>query len=324
MTPIFISLLAMISGLALILWSADKFVGSAAVIAQTLKVPAVLIGMVIIGFGTSLPEIVISSVASSNGNAGLALGNAYGSNITNIALVLGLTACIASIRIESNIVRKEIPVLMSVTLLSAILLMDGSLSRLDGVVLAIVFVGLISWSIYQGFRFRQDSFASDVRAEIGARNQSTRLTYVLLVVGLMVLIASSRLFVWGAVTLATEFGVSDLVIGLTIVALGTSLPELASSIMAIKKNEHDLALGNILGSNLFNSLAVVSIVGLIHPTNLPAEILNRDFPFMAILTIAIYTFCHLVRESPRITRIEGALLVVSYFGFVGWVMYEVV
>ena len=315
---------AIIAGLLLLLWSAEQFVSGAALIAKRLRMPSILIGMVIVGFGTSMPEMVVSGVAASNGNPGLALGNAYGSNITNIALILGLTALIAPIKVESSILKKEIPILLAVTLFSAWQLSDGQLSLWDAFGLLGIFALLIGWSIYVGFRNRDDALAQNIRDELNEREKPFWHALVALVVGLIVLISSSQLFVWGAVSLAHAFGVSDLVIGLTVVALGTSLPELASSIMAIRKNEHDLAVGNVLGSNLFNTLAVVGIAAMIEPFEVPSDILTRDWLVMTLLTIAVFLAGYKFRDDGRIQRWEGAVLLIAYFAYGGFIYFTAV
>ncbi|CAN0595996.1 unnamed protein product, partial [Ectocarpus sp. 12 AP-2014] len=241
------ALLAIAAGLALLVWSADRFVEGSAVTARHFGMPPLLIGMVVVGFGTSAPEMVVSALAASQGNSGLALGNAYGSNITNIALILGITAIISPIAVHSQVMRKELPILAGITLLAIWQLLDGSLSRLDAVGLLLTFTALLGWSIWAGMKKPQDALALEVSAELDERVMPIRNAVFWLVAGLVLLIISSRILVWGAVDLATAFGVSDLIIGLTIVAIGTSLPELASSVIAARKGEHDLALGDILG-----------------------------------------------------------------------------
>ncbi|HBM50075.1 MAG TPA: calcium/sodium antiporter, partial [Marinobacter sp.] len=243
---------AIIAGLVLLVWSADKFVEGAAATAKHLGMPTLLIGMVIIGFGTSAPELAVSAMAASDGNPGLALGNGYGSNITNIALIVGLTAIIAPIAVHSQVIRKELPLLLVLTLIAGAQLLDGELSRLDGWVLLGVFAAVMGWSIYQGYQGKEDPLAGDTETEMIAHPMPLKSAIIWLVVGLVLLIVSSRILVWGAVTIAQSLGISDLIIGLTIVAIGTSLPELASALAAVKKNEHDLILGNILGSGIFN------------------------------------------------------------------------
>lgn len=304
---------AIIAGLILLVWSADKFVEGSATTASHFGTPPLLIGMVVVGFGTSAPEMAVSALAASQGNPGLALGNAYGSNITNIALILGITALMAPIAVHSQVMRKELPILILVTAFAGWQLWDGDLSRMDAIGLMLAFVVLIGWSIYQGLRQPDDALAKEMTEEVHA--MPVRKAILWLVVGLLLLIISSRILVWGAVDLATTFGISDLVIGLTIVAVGTSLPELASSIIAARKGEHDLALGNILGSNLFNTLAVVGIAGLIAPMPVAPEVLTRDFPVMAALTLVLFAMCYGFRGPGRVNRFEGSALLLAFVAY---------
>ena len=315
-----IASLAILAGLALLVWSADRFVEGSAATAGHFGMPPLLIGMVVVGFGTSAPEMVVSALAASQGNPGLALGNAYGSNITNIALILGITAVIAPIAVHSQVMRKELPILALVTLAAAWLLFDGELSRLDAAGLLVLFALLLGWSIWSGMRKTDDAFATEMDAELAAHPMPIRKAMLWLVVGLVLLIISSRILVWGAVDLATRFGVSDLVIGLTIVAIGTSLPELASSIIAARKGEHDLALGNILGSNLFNTLAVVGIAGSIAPMAVANEVLIRDIPVMVGLTLALFVLGYGFRGPGRINRVEGAGLLAVFVGYTAYLL----
>ncbi|MBO6851527.1 MAG: calcium/sodium antiporter [Marinobacter sp.] len=310
-----LALLAIAAGLALLVWSADRFVEGSAVTARHFGMPPLLIGMVVVGFGTSAPEMVVSALAASQGNPGLALGNAYGSNITNIALILGITAVISPIAVHSQVMRKELPILAAITLFAIWQLLDGSLSRLDAVGLLLTFAALLGWSIWAGMKKPQDALALEVSAELDVRTMPVRKAVFWLVAGLVLLIISSRILVWGAVDLAMAFGVSDLIIGLTIVAIGTSLPELASSVIAARKGEHDLALGNILGSNMFNTLAVVGIAGMIAPMEVAGDVLVRDLPVMAGLTFALFALGYGFRGPGRINRVEGALLITAFVAY---------
>lgn len=310
-----IAFLAVIAGLALLVFSADRFVDGAAVTARHFGMPPLLIGMVVVGFGTSAPEMVVSALASLQGNPGIALGNAYGSNITNIALILGLTALLSPIAVHSQVLRKELPVLLAVTALAAWQLHDGRLSFIDGMVLLVVFAALMGWSIWQGLRQPGDALAGDTDQALQEQAMPLRLALFWLLAGLLLLVASSRLLVWGAVSIAQSLGVSDLVIGLTIVAVGTSLPELASSLMAVRKGEHDLALGNVIGSNLFNTLAVVGIAATIHPLQVSAEVLYRDMLTVAALTVALFVMSYGFRGLGRINRFEGGLLLAAYIAY---------
>lgn len=317
-----LALLAVVLGLAVLVWSADKFVDGSAAIARHFGMPPLLIGMVIVGFGTSAPEMVVSALASIEGNPGIALGNAYGSNITNIALILGITAVISPITVHSQAVRKELPILIGVTALAAFQLHDGYLSRLDATILLVTFAGLMAWTIAQGLRGRSDALGQEVAEELEAQPMPLGAALFWMIAGLLLLIASSRALVWGAVEIAQTLGVSDLVIGLTIVAVGTSLPELASSIIAARKNEHDIALGNILGSNLFNTLAVVGIAGTLSPLSVGPEVLTRDIAVMAALTVSLVAIGYGFRGpgTGRISRPAGFLLLAAYVGYTAYLI----
>ena len=315
-----LAFVAIVCGLALLVWSADRFVEGAASTARHFGMPPLLIGMVIVGFGTSAPEMVVSALAASQGKPGIALGNAYGSNITNIALILGVTALISPIAVHSQVLRKELPLLTLVTALAAWQLWDGQITRLDAVVLLAVFGGLVGWTLWQGLQKNGDALGSEMAQELDVRVMPIRRAVFWLVAGLLLLILSSRILVWGAVEIAQGFGVSDLIIGLTIVAVGTSLPELAASVIAARKGEHDIALGNILGSNLFNTLAVVGIAGAIHPLAVGPEVFNRDMLVMAAVTVSLFVFGYGFRGPGRINRIEGTVLLAVYLAYVTYLI----
>ena len=306
---------ALIFGLALLVWSADRFIEGAVAAAQYLGVPTLLIGMVIVGFGTSAPELAVSGLAAHQGNPGIALGNAYGSNISNIALILGITALISPITVHSQIIKKELPILTVVTCLAAFQAGDGYLSRMDAWVLLILFGLLMIWNIRIGLRHRNDFIDTSEKKIDSEGLMSFKGAVIWLIIGLILLVVSSRILVWGAVEIAHGFGISNLVIGLTIVALGTSLPELASSIAASRKGEHDIALGNVVGSNLFNTLAAVGLAGAIHPMKVGPEVLKRDILVMGVLTVFLFIIGYGFRKRGRINRFEGALLFSGYLGY---------
>lgn len=321
----FFAWLAVVVGLALLVWSADKFVDGASVTAKYAGMSPLLIGMVIIGFGTSAPEMVVSAIASIQGNPGLALGNAYGSNITNIGLVVGLVAVISPIRVQSRVLTKELPLLLAVTVLAGFQLLDSELSRIDAYLLLLVFFSIMGWMIMQGRKHPSDSLEAEYQEEIDSHPMSLSRALTWLAVGLIVLVISSRLLVWGAVIIAQSFGVSDLIIGLTVVAIGTSLPELASALAAIRKNEHELALGNVLGSGLFNTLAVVGIAAGIQPFAVDPEVLYRDWVVMALLTVVLLIMGVGLRgRQGRINRLEGSLLLLAYAGYTGYLISLIV
>mgnify|MGYP005989402707 CR=1 FL=1 len=310
--------LAILIGLPVLLWSAGKFVGGAASVANHFGVSPLLIGMLIIGFGTSAPEIIVSIFAAIQGNSGIALGNAYGSNIANILLILGLTALISPIAVKSNIIKKEIPVLLGITFFASWQVLDQSVSKDDAFSLLGLFVLLISWSIWHGMQGSKDKLADEYSEEINASEGTIKTHIVWLLTGLLLLVASSRMLVWGAVEVATFFGVSDTIIGLTVIAIGTSLPELASSLIAVKKGEHDLALGNVIGSNMFNTLAVVGIAGTIQPMSVSADFLYRDVVVMLAATIALFVFCIGYKRQGRLNRVEGGAFVAAYAIYTYW------
>jgi cation:H+ antiporter len=313
--------LAILFGLILLVWSADRFIEGAAATAKHLGMPSLLIGMVIIGFGTSAPELAVSAMAALDGNPGLALGNGYGSNITNIAVIVGITALIAPIAVHSQVLRKELPLLLMLTLVAGYQLIDGELSRMDGWVLLAVFFAVMGWSIFQGIRGKDDSLAGDVDAEMIEHPMPLNKAVMWLVIGLVLLLVSSRMLVWGAVYIAQSLGVSDLIIGLTIVAIGTSLPELASALAAVKKNEHDLILGNIIGSGIFNTLAVVGLAATIQPLGVDPEVLYRDWTLMAALTLGLMLMGFGLTGKPRIiTRFDGLVLCLVYVGYAGFLV----
>lgn len=312
--------LAIAIGLPVLLWSAGKFVDGAASIANHFGVSPLLIGMLIIGFGTSAPEIIVSIFAALKGSAGIALGNAYGSNIANIMLILGLTALISPIAVRSDIIKKELPILLGITFFAVWQVLDGTVSSDDAFSLLGLFVLLISWSIWHGMQGDKDVLAEEYSDEINATEGTVKTHLIWLITGLLLLVASSRMLVWGAVEVATFFGVSDTIIGLTVIAIGTSLPELASSLIAVRKGEHDLALGNVIGSNMFNTLAVVGIAGTIQPMSVAADFLYRDVLVMVVATIALFLFCIGIKRQGRLNRLEGAAFLAAYIAYTYWLI----
>jgi len=317
-----IASLVMLAGLALLVWSADKFVEGAALTARYAGMPPLLIGMVIIGFGTSAPELTVSALAALQDNSGLALGNAYGSNIANIGLILGTTGLLAPIAVASAVLRRELPLLLLVTLLALFPLLDGLISRTDAALLLLAFVAVMGWSIRAGIR-EHDLLGEEVEQAMAEEQVPLSRALLWLGSGLLLLILSSRMLVWGAVSIATGLGVSDLVIGLTIVAVGTSLPELASSLTAVRKGEHDLALGNVLGSNLFNTLAVVGLAGVISPIAVPTQVASRDWSVMMAMTLLLMLACWWPRKGHRrIGRVVATLLLLAFVGYNGLLFWQ--
>lgn len=320
-----LALLAILAGFVLLIWSADRFIEGAAATARHAGMPSLLIGMVIVGFGTSAPEMVVSAMASLDNNPNLALGNALGSNIVNTGLILGITALIAPISVHSKIVQRELPLLFVIGLVFGALMLGGALTRLESVLLLVGFFVLVGWTIFTSMRSRGDALEVDTEQELNAHEMALPRALAWLAVGLVLLLISSRILVWGAVTVAQTLGVSDLIIGLTIVALGTSLPELAASVIAARKGEHDIAIGNVVGSNMFNILAVVGIAGTITPIpSLVPEILLRDWPVMMAMTVGLFVMCYGFRGQSRINRTEGTILLLSFIAYNTWLVLSVI
>lgn len=308
-----LSLCAVVFGLIALVFGADRFIAGAAAAARHFGVPALLIGLTVVGVGTSLPEIVVSVIASLQGKAALAIGNAVGSNITNIALVLGVCALIAPLTVHATLVRREMPVLMAVSVLAFLLALDGQFSVTDGLILLAGLAALLAALVFLA-RDEADPIAAELHTET-APQMPLKVALGWVLVGLVLLPASSQLLVWGASNIAIAFGISELVVGLTVVAVGTSLPELATALVAVRKGEHDLVLGNIIGSNLFNILAVLAIPALLAPGIVPAGLLGRDLPIMLALTALLYFVCW--GRTPRITRGYGAVLLAAFIAYEG-------
>jgi cation:H+ antiporter len=316
------SALAIVIGFGLLVWGADRFVMGAAALARNLGVQPMLIGLTVVGFGTSAPEILVSATAAAQGNPGLAVGNAVGSNIANIGLILGVTAILAPLAVRSDTLRREYPLLLGVSIAVWLLVSDDHLGRLDG---AILLMGLAAslWLIVRIGLARGvgDPLIAEFEAEI-PKGVGTPVAVAWFVVGLVILLVSSRMLVWGAVNVAQAFGVSDLVIGLTIVAVGTSLPELAASVASALKNEHDIAIGNVIGSNLYNLLAVLSLPGLIAPGAIAPDVMSRDMPMMMALTAALYLLGRGFRGPGRINRLEGMVLLAAFLAYQFWLFRD--
>ncbi|WP_061960678.1 calcium/sodium antiporter [Demequina flava] len=315
-----IPVLATLVGLGALAWSADKFVMGAASVARYLGMAPLLIGMIVIGFGTSAPEMVVSAFASADGDPEVALGNALGSNIANIGLILGTTAIMLPIIVKRGILHKELPLLVVVTGIAWLLMSDGTLSSGDAGVLILLLIVLLTWQIMSARQHKGDALGVDVESSTDSRGMTKKAAWIWLVSGLVLLVVSSRLLVWGAVEIAESLGWSDLVIGLTVVAIGTSAPELASTISATRRGENDLALGNVIGSNLFNTLGVIGIAGLIHPAAVSSELLYRDFPVVMGLTLLVIAFGFRWKRDGRINRLEGAVLLSLWIGYTAFLL----
>lgn len=314
-----LAIIAVVIGLTVLVWSADKFVDGAVGVAEFCGMSTLLIGMVVVGFGTSAPELTVSVISAAQGNPELALGNAYGSNIANIALILGATALISPILMQRSVIRGDLPILIAVSILSIILVWDGSVARWNGILLLAVFAAAMAYSIRRELKkakLEKSESLSGNADSAEPKKVSLGKSVFWLVLGLVLLVVSSRALVWGAVEIARTLGVSDLLIGLTIVAIGTSLPELASSIAAARKGENDIALGNIIGSNLFNTLAVVGLAAIVSPMDaIEKAVTYRDMPLMIALTVALIVLGFRRKGDGRLNRIAGAILLAIYAGY---------
>lgn len=310
-----IDCLAIVGGFILLIWSADRFICGAAATARNFDVPPLIIGLTIVGFGTSAPEIMVAGFAAFDGSPALAIGNAIGSNITNITLVLGTAALIAPLDVHSRIIKKELPILLGAMLLALALMRDMTLNRFDGFILLSLLFLLMWWMTRVSIRSPSDDILTGEIIDELPDPMPTSQALFWLVTGLVLLTVSSKILVWGAVNLAEAFGVSDLIIGLTIIAIGTSLPELAASVTGALKKEHDIVIGNVVGSNLFNTLGVLAVPGLISPARLANGLMERDIPVVFLLTLALFVMAYGFRGDGRINRLEGGLLLSAFIGY---------
>lgn len=314
-------------GLILLAWSADKLVLYAVSMAKHLKVSPFLIGIVIIGFGTSAPEMLVSAFAALDNVGGLAVGNALGSNIANIALVLGFAALFSPIIISKKVLKKDITVLFLITFLTIILLIDNQLTTLDGIILFLCLFAYLAWSAIsdkkdnateqeqnQEQEQEDDEFDLDSAPEISLGKSS-----LWTLINLIILLSSSKVLLIGAIGISTALGISDLMIGLTVVAIGTSMPELAASIAAAKQKQTGLIIGNILGSNAFNTLGVLGIVGILSDTSVGPEVLQRDFVVLVaiMLLLTAFTFVY-----GKLSKTSAGILLCAYFSYLGFLIYN--
>lgn len=317
MIDILLPIIALLSGFALLIWSADEFSGNGVKIANIFKVSPLIIGLIIFGFGTSAPEMLVSGLAAWEGNTGLSIGNAIGSNIFNIALVLGISAIILPIEVHQDILKKEWLFLMFVTICAGFLLWDNYLGLLDGLILGFLLALFLTYTFKMAKKTKNHEF-DEFKQKIG-KNQGKKIG-LMLFVSLTVLISSAKLVVYGGVEIAKFFQISDLIIGLTVIALGTSLPELAVSISSVLKKQHTMVVGNIIGSNLFNTIGVLAIPGLIHPSIVPIEIMDRDYLVMLLLTILLFLVAYKFSKKHIINRFGGVILVAA-FGVYMWQLF---
>lgn len=307
--------LAVIGGLILLVWSADRFVYGASGTAANLGVSPLLIGLTVVGIGTSAPEILVAVTAALDDSTELAIGNAIGSNIANMGLVLGVTAIFSPLVVNSRILHRELPLMIGVILLAGLLLWDQELGRVDGIIMIICTFLLLGWIVREGMSAKPDeALEEEFKAEL-PEETDTRSAILWMLGGLLLLVIASKFIVWGAVEIAVALGVSEFVIGLTIIAIGTSLPELAASLMSAVKDEADLAIGNVIGSNMFNMLPVLGLPGIIAPQALSSEALSRDYPFMLVLALSLVVMAWGFRGPGQISRIEGTALTMAYAGY---------
>ena len=318
------SFVILILGFAALVWSADRFVYGAAALAKNFGVPTLIVGLTVVAMGSSAPEMMVSASAALANKTDTAVGNAVGSNITNILLVLGITALLRPLSVSSSTLKREIPLVLLVSIATWYIFSDNYFSFFEGAALLFGFVVFIGGLIFVSLRAKNqdDPFVSEACDEV-PDNVPTKKAVFWLVVGMILLPVSSHFLVGSAVDIAKYFGLSDLVIGLTIIAIGTSLPELAASIAGVLKNEDDLALGNIVGSNIFNILAVLPLAGLINPSVIDTSVANRDVIIMIGATLALIAMSLNFRGQRRINRIEGGLLIFAFMIYQGYIFSQV-
>lgn len=305
-------LTAILAGFLLLVWGADRVVLGASAIARHLGVSPMLIGLTVVGFATSLPEVIVSATAALAGAPNLAVGNALGSNIANIGLVLGIAAMTHPLASGSSTLRRELPVMLAVSILPAVLFPDGVLTRLDGWLLLAGLVAFMIWVVRLGRSTHGiDPIEAQYAAELPSDVTPGRATFAVLV-GLVTLLAGANALVWGSASLAKALGISDLVLGVTIVAIGTSLPELAVSIVSARKGEHGLALGNVIGSNAFNLLAVIGVAAAIEPARLEADAVRLHLPVMVGFTLAFFVIAYNRDNVMRVGRLAGGALFLAF------------
>jgi cation:H+ antiporter len=312
-----------ISGISLLVWSADRFTDGAAAIARNFGISPLIVGLTIVAMGSSAPEIIVSFNAAMKGTPGLAIGNAIGSNIANVGMVLGIAAIVVPLKVQSEMLKREIPVLFSVMVLALGLMLDLKLTWNDGIILLLSLAAYIAWLTRSAMRSRHkcDLMLTELIDELPEQMPNWK-AFMWVTIGLILLQFSSNLLVNGATAIAYEFGVSDFLIGVTIVAVGTSLPELAASVTGVLKGEHELAIGNVIGSNIFNLLAVLGVPALVVDVDVYAENLKLDYTFMFALIVAVCIMAWGRKGQPgEINRLEGSVLLLLFIGYQGYQFY---
>lgn len=309
-----------LGGLLLLSWAANRFVDSAAALARNLGIAPMIVGLTVVSLGTSAPEIMVSGLATWQGNVGLAVGNAIGSNIANMSLVIGSAAIVAPLLVKSETLRREFPMMMAVMLFALALILDGDLARWEGLVFLAALAAVTYGLVAIGATSRPDDALAVEFSEKIPGDLSTVRVSNWLALSLGVLLVSSQMMVSGAVNIARVFGISDLVIGLTLMAVGTSLPELAATVASVLKKEHDIAIGNIIGSNMFNLLAVLGIAAVVQPGPLVPAVITRDYPVMIGLAVVLFATAYGFRGPGRINRAEAVLLLMLFVGYQAWLL----
>ncbi len=342
MSPYLLPIIAIILGLFMLNKSANIFIDTSVSLSSILGMPTFIIGIVIIGFGTSVPELVISALASIQGQPGISIGNAYGSNIANIGLILGISALLMPLIIKPITIKKELVILLAVTLVSVWLLSDNYLSRIDGIILLLTLTVFMVFTVYFSMKqakneatnnFKDIALHEKMDVDIIIHDDNTKessfsgslvKTSVFILIGLVGIILSSHILVWGASEVAFLMGINELIIGLTIVAVGTSLPELASAIVSIRKKHNDLVLGNVIGSNFFNTLAVVGVAGAIHPLEIQANVLYRDMSIMTAMSVFILVLGYkgFFNIEVKVGRFAGAIFLSSYATYILYLLFQ--
>ncbi|MGM9425609.1 calcium/sodium antiporter [Hydrogenophaga sp. MI9] len=310
--PMLYAIPALFAGLLLLVWGAERAVQGSTSLAARSGLPPMLTGLVVLGFGSAAPELAVALTAATQGHPALALGSAWGANIVAMSLVLGVVLWKVPLTVRSHGLRRELPLLLAATVLTAALVWDGVLSRVDAGLLLLGFVALLVWSWRLQQRSGDDALALETRAEMASQPGSVMAALLSVLAGTGSLVGGSMLLVWGAVETAVWLGVSDLILGLGVVALGTTLPELATCMVAARKGEHEIALGQILGAGLFNTLAVAGLAGLIEPMDLPVQVLWRDLLVMAVLALGLYRLARDAEGPARLGRRAGQALVGVY------------
>ena len=313
-----IPIILILIGFVLLIWSADLLVDNASIVADRLGVSTFLIGVIIIGFGTSAPELFVSAMAALENKGSLALGNALGSNITNIGLVLGTAAMIKQLDVSHSTAVKDIPVIIVAGLVAVAVVLDGTLSNIDGVFLLVILISYLIWAAKKSANDDNLDLSSDTTDDEPLENnsgasKSLLIAGLLTALSIVLLVIASRMLVYGAIEIATLLNINELIIGLTVIAIGTSLPELAAAIAAARKGAHQMIIGNIIGSNVFNILGVLGITGTIQATQIELDALSRDFPIMFFFSILMLIFA---LTKGRLSRPEGAILLITYIVYI--------